>query len=155
MKRVSVIRVLSCCLALSAALVVGCKDKEDPATVPVPTANATTAAAAQTTAPAAAATDAPSGTPTGGATAPTQPPTGAGPVTTTPQKNESIDACCSALNAVAKSGKSATAKSKAASAAAVCPGVAKLVKAGTTSRSAGLSQIRSALVGFDVPGECR
>lgn len=127
---------------------VGCGNKtEDPAVVPVPS---TTAAAAPTPTATATATEDPSAAASGTA-APTPQPV---VTTNTPVKHESIDACCSALNAVSKSGKTAVAKSKAASAAAVCPGIAKLVKAGTTTRAAGLAQIRSALAGFDAPSEC-
>lgn len=151
MKRASLIRVLASGLLLGCVMVVGCKDKEDPATVPVPSGEpAPTAAPAATT----SATEDPAAS-AGASGAPTAPPPVAGTGTPVPHKAESIDGCCNALRAVAKSGKTSTAKAKAASAAAVCPGIAKLVKDGTTSRSAGLSQIRSALTGYDVPGECR
>lgn len=141
--------VLGLFLAGSLATV-GCKKSEDPATVPVPS---TTAAAAP--APTPTTTEDPAAS---GSAAASGAPVAPQPVVTatnTPTKHETIDACCSALAAIQKSGKTATAKSKAASAAAVCPGIAKLVKAGTTSRSAGLAQIRSSMTGFDIPGECR
>ena len=151
MKRASLIRVLASGLLLGCVIVVGCKDKEDPATVPVPSGEPATTAAAP--APTTSTTEDPAASASASATA--APPPVAGTGAAVPHKGESIDACCNALRAVAKSGKTSTAKAKAASAAAVCPGIAKLVKDGTTSRSAGLSQIRSALTGYDVPGECR
>ncbi len=146
MERSISVRLLLGLLLAGSVATFGCKKSEDPATVPVPT---TTAAAVTPPEPTSTATEDPSAS-----GAPTTPP----PVVTathTPTKHETIDACCSALSAISKSGKSATAKSKAASAAAVCPGIAKLVKNGTTSRTAGLAQIRSAMTGFDIPGECR
>jgi hypothetical protein len=146
MERSISVRLLLGLLLAGSVATFGCKKSEDPATVPVPT---TTAAAVTPPEPTNTATEDPSAS-----GAPTTPP----PVVTathTPTKHETIDACCSALSAISKSGKSATAKSKAASAAAVCPGIAKLVKNGTTSRTAGLAQIRSAMTGFDIPGECR
>ena len=139
-------------LLLGTVLFIGCKDKEPPAEVPIPTG--TPAAVTADPPPTPTATEDPdAGAPAASTPAATPQPGVAG--TATAKKGESIDACCSALNAVAKSGKTALAKSKAASAAAVCPGIAKLVKDGTTSRSAGLTQIRSALTGFTVPPECQ
>jgi hypothetical protein len=158
MKRSIGLRWLLGGLLASSLTLFGCKKDEDPATVPIPSGAASSAPAATTPPPAAADADAGSdagtGAPqaSGASTAATPQPLA---TTTAPAKQESIDACCTALKAIQKSGKSAIAKSKAASAAAVCPGIAKLVKAGTTGRAAGLSQIRSALTGFDVPGECR
>ena len=156
MERSNVVRVLLGCLILGSVVVTGCKkDEEEPASVPIPSAATATVAAdpapapteAPSADPSAAATDAP------GATAAAQPAgTATAPVA---KKGESIDACCSALRAVQKSGKTAIAKSRAAAAAGVCPGVAKLVKDGTVSRSAGLAQIRTSLAGFDAPAECR
>lgn len=153
MERSNCVRVLLGVFLAGSLTTLGCKKDEEPATVPVPatTAAATTAPAATATA---AATDAPSGAPAA-TDAPTAPPQPVATNTQTTTKHETIDACCSALAAIQKSGKTATAKSKAAAAAAVCPGIAKLVKAGTTSRTAGLAQIRSAMTGFDVPGECK
>ncbi len=148
MERSISVRLLLGLLLAGSVATFGCKKSEDPATVPVPT---TTAAAPTPPEPTSTATEDPTAAASG---APATPP----PVVTatqTPTKHETIDACCSALSAISKSGKSATAKSKAASAAAVCPGIAKLVKNGTTSRTAGLAQIRSAMTGFDIPGECR
>lgn len=156
MERSKFVRVLLGTLVLGSMIMAGCKkDEEDPATVPVPSAPQ----AAVPADPAPAGSDTGSGSNTGAeapsaaAAAPPQPATpSTAPVA---KKGESIDACCSALRAVQKSGKTAIAKSKAASAAAVCPGISKLVKDGTITRSAGLTQVRSALSGFDVPGECR
>lgn len=148
MERSNVVRVLLGCLLLGSVIATGCKKEEDPATVPVPSASAAapapTPSAEPTTTASAAATDTPTAAP--------QP---VAATTATARKGESIDACCSALKAVQKSGKTAIAKSKAAAAAGVCPGVAKLVKDGTITRSAGLAQVRTSLSGFDVPGECR
>lgn len=152
MKRSNGVRLFLGCLLLGSLITIGCKKDEEPASVPVPSASAP----ALITPPPAASDDADGGAAAAPSDAPSANPTPQPVVTTTvPAKQESIDACCTALKAVAKSGKTATAKSKAASAAAVCPGIAKLVKSGTTTRSAGLSQIRSALTGFAVPGECR
>lgn len=155
MKRHTVIlgALVSCVIAIAACK----KEDPEPITVPVPTSTAAAPAPPAAGDDAGAPGDAGAGddasAPGAAAGDPAQPQT---PVTThTPTKQESIDACCNALRSVQKSGKSAAAKAKAAQAAAICPGIAKLVKTGTTSRSAGLSQIRSALVGFDVPGECR
>ncbi|MBK8252469.1 MAG: hypothetical protein IPK82_07340 [Polyangiaceae bacterium] len=152
MKPSKIARVLLGTVVLGSLMFTACKKDEEPATVPVPTASQ---AATDTPPPPPPSDDA--GAPDPSATAPSPPPvaTGTGTGTSTGRKGDSIDACCNALRAIQKSGKTAAAKAKAASAAAVCPGVAKLVKDGTTSRSAGLAQIRSAMSGFDVPGECR
>lgn len=150
MERSNVVRVLLGCLILGSGIVTGCKKEEDPATVPVPSATQAAPVPSDTAPDPAASASA--------AASASDAPTAAAPqaaVTATAKKGESIDACCSALKAVQKSGKTAIAKSKAASAAAVCPGIAKMVKDGTITRSAGLTQVRSALAGFDVPGECR
>ncbi|MFO0586329.1 MAG: hypothetical protein U0441_02255 [Polyangiaceae bacterium] len=146
------VRVLLGVLLVGSLATVGCKKSEDPATVPVPSTTAAAAPAPTTTA-AAAGTESPSGAPSASEAPATPPPVATNTQTTT--KHETIDACCSALSAIQKSGKTAAAKAKAAQAAAVCPGIAKLVKAGTTARTAGLAQIRSAMTGFDVPGECK
>lgn len=144
----------------------GCKDKEpEPQAVPVPTGAATTLAAdpapsgaaptpADSAAAGASAALSPSGAPTGAAP-PSQPATPSDPAAPKKPSGGSIDACCSALSAIKSSGKPATVKAKAAAAAAVCPGIASRVKSGETSRSAALTQIRSAMVGAEVPGECR
>jgi hypothetical protein len=83
--------------------------------------------------------------------APTPPPP---PVAAAPVQQASIDACCSALSAVGKSGRGRDAKAKSAQASKVCPGIAKLVKEGKTTRASALTQIKSALVGVDIPSEC-
>jgi hypothetical protein len=147
MKRSMFARCLAFALLASSVLWVGCKDKEEPATVPV---GSTSEPAAPAPTPSAAPSETASAEPSSA-------PTAAQPVATNtaPVQGASIDACCSALNAIQKSGKTAQVKAKAAAAAAACPGIAKLVKEGKTGRSAGLAQIRSALTGFDAPGECR
>jgi hypothetical protein len=66
-----------------------------------------------------------------------------------------IDSCCAALAAVKHSGRGGRAKSKASRAAEICPGIAALVRQGRSTRQAALTQIKSALVGSDVPGECQ
>jgi hypothetical protein len=148
MERSNVVRVLLGCLFLGSVMVTGCKKEEDPATVPVPSASQAAPAPAPSAAePAPSATEAPTA-------APTAAPQPAGTVVA-PKKGESIDSCCSALKAVAKSGKTAIAKSRAAAAAGVCPGIAKLVKDGTITRQAGLTQVRTSLSGFDAPAECK
>jgi hypothetical protein len=150
MERSICVRLVLGLFLVGSLATLGCKKSEDPATVPVP--STTTAAAAPAPTPTTTEDPAASGS---GAASGAPAPQPVVTATTTPTKHETIDACCSALSAIQKSGKTAKAKSKAASAAAVCPGIAKLVKAGTTSRSAGLAQIRSSMTGFDIPGECR
>ncbi|WP_233560940.1 hypothetical protein [Sorangium cellulosum] len=67
----------------------------------------------------------------------------------------SIQACCTALHAVAtKSGKSEEAKSKAGTASHLCAGIEKLVKSGKTPRAKALTQIRASLAGTTPPAEC-
>ncbi|WP_437756597.1 hypothetical protein [Sorangium sp. So ce1389] len=67
----------------------------------------------------------------------------------------SIQACCTALHAVAtKSGKSPEAKSKAATASHLCAGIEKLVQSGKTPRAKALTQIRASLAGTTPPAEC-
>ncbi|WP_437677432.1 hypothetical protein [Sorangium sp. So ce131] len=67
----------------------------------------------------------------------------------------SIQACCSALHAVAtQSGKSPEAKSKAATASHLCAGIEKLVKSGKTPRTKALTQVRAGLAGTTPPPEC-
>lgn len=130
----------------------GCSKKEEAQTVPVP--SAAPAAPAGSAEGAAAA----SGATTTAAAAPTV-TTRPQPTTTTtqpvPTRNESIDACCSALSSMKSSAKDAIAKRKAEAAAAVCPGIARLVKSGQTTRAAALTQIRSALVGTPPPSACQ
>jgi hypothetical protein len=151
MERSNVFRVLLGCLLLGSVIATGCKKEEDPVDVPVPSASQAAATPPPAPEPAASASEAPSAT-----EAPTAaPPPVAVTTATAAKKGESIDACCSALRAVQKSGKTAIAKSRAAAAAGVCPGVAKLVKDGTVTRSAGLTQVRSSLGGSEAPAECR
>ncbi|WP_437636033.1 hypothetical protein [Sorangium sp. So ce854] len=101
-------------------------------------------AAAASAAPAAAEADA--GATTGEGTTGTATARGGG---------ASIQACCTALHAVAtKSGKSPEAKSKAATASHLCAGIEKLVKSGKTPRAKALTQIRASLAGTTPPDEC-
>ena len=132
---IQLVFVLVCSLVTVAG--VGCGKKETTsASIPVPSG-----------APAAV---------SGGAadTAATPPPVTPPPVATVPVVRASIDACCSALSAVASSGKDASHKMKAAMAAKVCPGIASRVRSGQVSRADGLAQILSALGGSSAPGEC-
>jgi hypothetical protein len=128
------------CGSLSLA---ACKKNDDPQAVPIPSASA----------PAPVANDAP---PAGGtATAGTAAATAATPpVNTAPVQQQPIDACCAALAAIAKSGKTAADKQKAGAAAGICTGIAALVKSGKTQRAGALSQIRSSLGGVTAPTEC-
>ena len=121
-------------------LFAACKKSEDPTPVPLPTGAASAAAVPADTAPAA----------TIAAPVAVSPPVAVAPVNTQP-----IDACCSALAAVSKSGRGADAKSKAALASKICSGIAPLVKAGKTTRASALTTIKSQMVGVDVPAECR
>ncbi|WP_437743898.1 hypothetical protein WMF39_02155 [Sorangium sp. So ce1504] len=80
---------------------------------------------------------------------------GATGATTSRGGGASIQACCTALHAVAtKSGKSPEAKSKAATASHLCAGIEKLVKSGKTPRAKALTQIRASLGGTTPPAEC-
>ncbi|WP_437317792.1 hypothetical protein [Sorangium sp. So ce385] len=118
-----------------------------PAATPDPTPAATQEPSAAASAePAAAAADADAGT----ATAEAEPAAG-----TSRGGGASIQACCTALHAVAtKSGKSPEAKSKAATASHLCAGIEKLVKSGKTPRAKALTQIRASLGGTTPPAEC-
>ncbi|WP_437508591.1 hypothetical protein [Sorangium sp. So ce1099] len=118
-----------------------------PAATPAPAATPEPAAAQE---PAAAASAAPAAVDTGTAAAEgatgTAAPRGSG---------ASIQACCTALHAVAtKSGKSPEAKSKAATASHLCAGIEKLVQSGKTPRAKALTQIRASLAGTTPPAEC-
>lgn len=153
-RRTSVAAALFAVLALSA-----CKGKEEePQAVPVPTGAPTTMAADPPPTGAAPTGDAPmADAADGGADASAAvaaPQTGGGSAAPTPKPGGSIDACCSALAAM-RSTKKVSDKTKIEAAYSVCGGIAKRVKAGETSRSAALTQIRSALVGITAPGECR
>ncbi|WP_437725167.1 hypothetical protein [Sorangium sp. So ce861] len=117
----------------------------DPTPTPAATQEPSAAASAE---PAAAAADADAGA----ATAEAEPAAGAG---TSRGGGASIQACCTALHAVAtKSGKSPEAKSKAATASHLCAGIEKLVKSGKTPRAKALTQIRASLGGTTPPAEC-
>jgi hypothetical protein len=141
----------------------GCKDKEpEPQAVPVPTGTAAAVTADPGPTGAAPTGDMPMGDAMDGgadasaaAVAPTSEPAGASdPATPKATGGGSIDACCKAL-AAARSTKNISVKTKIEAAYSVCGGIAKRVKAGETSRSAALTQIRSAMTGATVPGECR
>ncbi|WP_438034667.1 hypothetical protein [Sorangium sp. So ce204] len=120
---------------------------------PVPAATPTTVATQEPAAgqePAAAASAEPAATADAGA-ATAEGATG----TTARGGGASIQACCTALHAVAtKSGKSPEAKSKAATASHLCAGIEKLVKSGKTPRAKALTQIRASLAGTTPPAEC-
>ena len=122
-----------------------CKKSEDPVPVPIPTGSAS---------PTPVGNDAP---PSGTAAAPSAAVTAAPtpPVAVAPVNQQPIDACCSALAAISKSGRAADTKSKAALGSKICSGIAPLVKAGKTTRTSGLSTIRAQLSGIDIPSECR
>lgn len=142
MKRSSSALMLLICGSL---VVAACKKSEDPAPVPLPTGAASPTPvgndappSAMASAPSAAVTVAP-------------PP----PVAVAPVNQQPIDACCSALTSVSKSGRSAETKSKAALGSKICSGIAPLVKAGKTTRTSALSTIRAQLAGIDIPSECR
>ncbi|WP_437761933.1 hypothetical protein WMF27_02065 [Sorangium sp. So ce281] len=118
---------------------------------PVPTATATQEPAADQE-PAAAASAEPAAAPDADAGAAKAEATG---TTTSRGGGASIQACCTALHAVAtKSGKSPEAKSKAATASHLCAGIEKLVKSGKTPRAKALTQIRASLAGTTPPPEC-
>ncbi|WP_437297467.1 hypothetical protein [Sorangium sp. So ce426] len=123
---------------------------------PVPAATPTTVATQEPAAgqePAAAASAEPAATADAGA-ATAEGATGA-TGTTARGGGASIQACCTALHAVAtKSGKSPEAKSKAATASHLCAGIEKLVKSGKTPRAKALTQIRASLAGTTPPAEC-
>jgi hypothetical protein len=127
-------------LAFAGVVLAGCPKKEEPQAIPVPSASAP--------APAASAADTAAAT-----AAPTPVPTHVAPPPT-PVVGQSIDSCCSALSAIAKSGRDAATKSKAAMAAGICVRIAPLVKSGQTSRSGGLTQVKSSLIGVTIPPEC-
>jgi hypothetical protein len=159
-RRPGMSRLRSAFLVLVAlgALCAACKKEEaEPQVIPVSVQSATPVladpvpvASAKPTASAAAepvASAAPSAAP-----AAAEPPVAAEPAH---GGGASIDACCKALAAVEKSGKSAEAKTKAATAARICTGIDKLVKSGKTSRSSALTQVKSGLLGTSVPPECR
>ena len=129
-------------MVLGALSLVACKKEAEPEAVPVPSAT--------TPAPVAADSAGAAGT-VATAVATTPPPV----VNTAPVQPANIDACCSALSAVAHSGRGKDAKIKSAQAAKICPGIAALVKSGKTTRASALTQIKSSLVGVDVPAECR
>jgi hypothetical protein len=136
---------------LLVVLLGGCKkDESAPDTVKDTSAQDTAAAAptpaATTTA---AAADSAARGPDGGALAPTEVPSGS----YAHQKGQGLDACCSALQSNASSAP-ATHKPRAKQAAMLCQSISTLVKQGSTSRAAALTQLRSA-AGGSLPGACR
>jgi len=144
MKRSFSALVLLVCGSLA---LVACKKSEEPAPVPVPTGSAAPTPVANDAPPASAAA---ADTSAAAVVAPPPPPVAAAPVNAQP-----IDACCSALGAVSKSGRSADTKSKAALSAKICSGIAPLVKSGKTTRASALTTIRSQMSGAELPPECR
>jgi hypothetical protein len=136
----------SCFVALTLAgvLAAGCGKKEsDPQAVPTPSGTAATVPADP--APAA-------NTDAGAAVTDAAAPPPVVPVTPRPSGGN-IDGCCAAISAIKTSGRTSIDKGRAAGAAAACPGIAKRVKDGATSRADGLTQIRALLQGVSVP-EC-
>ena len=136
MKRSSSAVVL---LVSGSLLFAACKKSEDPTPVPVPSGAA---------APTPVGSEAPS------AAVASAVPVPVAPVVTAPVNVQPIDACCSALAAVSKSGRGNDAKGKAAVASKICSGIAPLVKAGKTTRASALTTIKSQMVGADLPAEC-
>jgi hypothetical protein len=124
----------------------GCKkDESKPDTVKDTSASDTAAAA-------------PTPTPTPTASASTSPDGGTPGDTTTPGtgtlavRGPGLDACCSALQAQAKTAAAAQ-KPHAKQAAQLCQSISGLVKDGKTSHAAALTQLRSA-AGGSLPGAC-
>lgn len=139
-------------LSLAVLTMAACKGKEtEPQTVPLPSSSAVAAVTADPT-PTGSAAPAESAAPAASADLAPPPPDTAAPK---PTGGGSIDACCSALDAIAKSGKDAISKNRAASAAAVCKGLSKAVKDGSANRARSLTTIRAQLQGTDIPGACR
>jgi len=143
-------------LAFGALLLSGCKkDEEAPQAVPIPSAASAPAAVKEDPKPAQTAGGSAAGTVGSGtpdAVPPPPPPAETAPAKPAPQA--SIDGCCAALSGIGKSGLPAATKAKAAAAAAVCAGSAKLVKEGKVSRSSALAQI-GASMGGQAPAECK
>ncbi|MDI1451354.1 hypothetical protein [Polyangium sp. 6x1] len=139
--------------ALGALLFTGCKKEEEaPQAVPIPSAAPAPVKATEDAPQAAQGSAAGSAAPAEAAPTPSAAPT----PTEAPKAvaAPSIDGCCSALQALAKDPKAnSTVKSKAASAAAMCAGTAKLVKEGKASRSTALTQIRATMAG-SAPSAC-
>lgn len=130
-----------------------CKSKEsEPVAIPMPSGSAAVVPAdsaggapeAQAASAAASASAAPTTT-AAPATAPATPVKSGG----------SVDACCSALAALGRSGKDAAVKSKAKTASMVCSGIAKRVTSGETTRASALTSVRAQLAGVPIPGECK
>ncbi len=122
---------------------VACKKKEETSAT-AQSASAPAATAPAETAPPAASESAPP--------AATTPPPPAPVAQPAPQRP--IDDCCAALAAVRSSGRGREAKQKAATAARICPAIARQVREGRTQRSSALTQIKAQLAGTDVPAAC-
>ncbi|TKC97050.1 hypothetical protein [Polyangium fumosum] len=138
-------------IALGALLFTGCKKEEEaPQAVPLPSAAPAPVKATEDTPQAAQGSAA-------GSAAPAEVAPSAAPAPTEPPKAvaaPSIDGCCSALQALSKDAKSSsTVRSKAATAASMCAGTAKLVKEGKAPRSTALTQIRATMAG-SAPAAC-
>ena len=147
----------------AAFLLTACKGKsesDEPIKVPDKKSDSdskTDSSATATATATASAADAPSAAPTASAAAAdsqkaADPSTTGAAVAGGPK--EGIDKCCAALNAVHASGLGKETKQKSSAAASVCPGISKLVKAGTVARGAALTQVKSALAGASVPAAC-
>ncbi len=145
--------------ALGALLFTGCKKEEEaPQAVPLPSAAAPVKAvedsqAAQGSAAQGSAAQG-SAAPAGEAAPTTMPVAPTATEAPKPVAQASIDACCSALSALAKDAKAAPhVKSKAATAASMCATTGKLVKEGKAPRSSALTQIRATMAG-NAPAAC-
>jgi len=128
-------------LVSGSLLFAACKKSEDPTPVPLPMGASSAAPVGSDAAPTPAAT-------------PAAPVVVAPPVAVAPVNTQPIDACCSALLAVSRSGRGADAKSKSAVAAKICSAMAPLVKSGKTTRAAAITNVRSQMIGVDIPAEC-
>jgi hypothetical protein len=149
-------------LVCSGLLLSACKKKDDTAAAPADTGSAaapadTGSAAAPT--PAAASAAAPADT---GATAPAatgsaaQPPPGPNaPPGAVVAPQRPIDDCCASLSGVAARARGRRKGDRSFRALEICPGIADLVRQGRATRAQALTQIRSALVGYDIPAACR
>jgi hypothetical protein len=143
----------SCALVLlvCGGLVLGaCKKKDsDPSDSTAVTDTAAPNAAPSAPSTAAAAPPSASAAPTDSASAAPAP---AAPTAAVPQRP--IDDCCAALAAARRFGRGRAAKNKATRAVEICPGLAALVRQGRATRQQALTQIKSELLGADLPGSC-
>lgn len=136
-------------VSLATLVVIGCgKKEEDPVVLPMPSAAIAPVKAVQDTAPAVAET-ASAAPPTDAPVAPA-----AAPEPPKPVAQQSIDGCCSALAGMLKDPKtSASVRSKATAASAMCGALAKQVKEGKGSRTTALTQIKATMAG-NAPSAC-